>query len=99
MFSIALLTLFNIIIIINIYILVKKEIRTSLLFLLEWYLEENLPTFELVYAHCIKILQLRCNTVNQPQGTSYAGCVSGTKVANYGAPYDFNSIMHYGVFS
>ncbi len=59
----------------------------------------NLPTFGLAYAHCIKILQLRCNSVGQPQGTSYAGCVSGTKVANYGAPYDFNSIMHYGVFS
>ena len=40
----------------------------------------------------------RCDATGLTQPTSFANCVDGRKVANYGTPYDFNSIMHYGVY-
>ena len=41
----------------------------------------------------------RCDATGLTKPTSFANCVDGRKVANYGTPYDFNSVLHYGVYS
>jgi hypothetical protein len=39
----------------------------------------------------------RCRISDGP--TNFDNCVRGEKVENYGTPYDFNSIMHYGLYA
>jgi hypothetical protein len=48
---------------------------------------------------CYACLQFRCNSEGLTSPTSFSNCVEGTKVADYGTPYDFNSIMHYSLYA
>ena len=40
----------------------------------------------------------KCNSTGVAQAEAdFSNCVDGTVVTNYGTPYDFESIMHYGL--
>ena len=39
----------------------------------------------------------RCSTEGKTQGASFADCSNGRVNMAYDAPYDFKSIMHYGL--
>jgi hypothetical protein len=45
------------------------------------------------------MLSFRCNNEGLVEPTSFANCVEGTLVENYDTPYDFNSVMHYELYS
>ena len=40
----------------------------------------------------------KCDSTGVAQAEAdFSNCVDGTVVTNYGTPYDFESIMHYGL--
>ena len=40
----------------------------------------------------------RCDASGVAQAEAdFSSCVDGTVVTNYGTPYDFESVMHYGL--
>jgi hypothetical protein len=45
------------------------------------------------------VLKCRCDSLRPTSAGSLDSCVEGTLVANYGTPYDFNSVMHYDLYA